>query len=57
MRLAYAEMYLTLGYMFRRMGSELKLFYTQRERDVNYVHDYFIPAPHFTSQGVRVVEA
>lgn len=57
MRLAYAEMYLTLGYMFRRMGKEMKLFETERERDVDYVHDYFIPAPHFHSRGVRVVEA
>jgi cytochrome P450 len=57
MRLAYAEIYLTLGYLFRRLGSELKLFDTQRERDVDYVHDYFIPAPHFNSKGVRVVEA
>jgi hypothetical protein len=29
MRLAYAEIYLTLGYLFRRLGNDLKLYDTE----------------------------
>ncbi|OCL08461.1 putative cytochrome P450 [Glonium stellatum] len=56
MRLAYAEIYLTLGYLFRRLGNRLKLFDTEYERDIEYVHDYFIPAARKQSRGCRVVE-
>lgn len=56
MKLASAEIYLALAYLFRRLGRRVKLYDTQRERDVDYVHDYFIPAPSFESRGVRVVE-
>ncbi len=55
MRLAYAELYLTLGYVFRRLGNKLQLHDTQYERDVKFVHDYFIPYPSLQSKGVRVV--
>ena len=55
MRLAYAELYLTLGYVFRRLGMDLQLVDTQYERDVAFVQDYFIPAPSRKSRGVRVV--
>ncbi|KAH7389812.1 cytochrome P450 [Pyrenochaeta sp. MPI-SDFR-AT-0127] len=55
MRLAYAELYLTLGYMFRRLGTQLQLYDTQYERDVKFVRDYFIPAPSRHSRGVRVI--
>ena len=55
-RLAYAEMYLTLGYLFRRLGARLQLHDTQYERDINFVQDYFIPAPSRASRGVRVVQ-
>lgn len=56
MRLAYAEIYLTLGYFLRRLGGRLELFDTQYERDVAFVQDYFIPAPSKGSRGCRVVE-
>jgi cytochrome P450 len=56
MRLAYAELYLTLGYVFRRLGTKLQLHDTEYERDVAFVQDYFIPAPSKQSRGVRVVE-
>jgi cytochrome P450 len=56
MRLAYAELYLTLGYVFRRLGTKLQLHDTTYERDVAFVQDYFIPAPSKQSRGVRVVE-
>jgi cytochrome P450 len=42
MKLAYAEIYLALAYLFRRLERRVKLYDTQRERDVDYVHDYFI---------------
>lgn len=45
MRLAYAELYLTLGYMFRRLGPRSELHYTEYERDVAFVQEYFISAP------------
>lgn len=57
MRLAYAEIYLTLGHLLRRLGDRLELFDTQYERDVAFVQDYFIPAPSKESRGCRVVEA
>ena len=56
MRLAYAELYLTLGYFFMRIGDRLQLYETEYERDVAFVQDYFIPAPSRQSRGVRVVE-
>ncbi len=56
MNLAYAEIYLTLGYLFRRLGSKMQLYDTQRERDVDFVLDYFTPAPSLKSRGVRVVQ-
>lgn len=56
MRLAYAELYLTLGYLFRRLGKRMELCGTDYERDVKYVQDYFIPAPSQKSKGCRVVE-
>ncbi|KAF2828055.1 cytochrome P450 [Ophiobolus disseminans] len=55
MRLAYAELYLTLGYLFRRLGSKVQLQDTEYERDVAFLQDYFIPAPSRQSKGVRVV--
>lgn len=55
MRLAYAELYLTLAYVFRRLGKEMQLHDTEYERDVAFVQDYFIPAPSKDSKGLRVV--
>jgi Cytochrome P450 len=57
MRLAYTEMYLTIAYFMHRLGDQIQLFDTEYERDVEYVHDYFIPQPRFQSQGVRIVKA
>jgi cytochrome P450 len=56
MRLAYAELYLTMGYLFRRLGSKLELHDTEYRRDIAFVQDYFIPAPGKQSQGVRVLK-
>lgn len=56
MRLAYAELYLTMAYVFRRLGKKLQLQDTEYERDVAFVQDYFIPAPSKQSRGVRVVK-
>jgi len=56
MRLAYAELYLTLGYFFRRLGSRLQLYDTEYERDIEFVQDYFIPAPSTQSRGCRVAK-
>ena len=55
MRLAYAELYLTLGYVFRRLGRKLEVVDTLYERDIKFVQDYFIPASSKESRGVRVV--
>ena len=55
MNLAYAELYLTLACIFRRLGARMKLFDTDRLRDVDPTLDYFIPAPSLESKGVRVV--
>lgn len=55
MNLAYAELYLTLACMFRRLGGMMQLYETIRERDVDPILDYFIPAPSTESKGVRVV--
>jgi len=54
MRLAYAEIYLTLGYLFRRLGYRMQLCDTEYTRDIAYVQDYFIPAPSLQSKGCRV---
>jgi cytochrome P450 len=56
MRLAYAELYLTLGYLFRRLGNRLQLHDTEYARDIEYVQDFFIPAPSTKSRGCRVVQ-
>jgi cytochrome P450 len=56
MRLAYAELYLTLGYLFRKLGDRLQLHDTEYERDIEFVQDYFIPAPSKQSRGCRVLE-
>jgi cytochrome P450 len=55
MRLAYAEIYFTLGYLFRRLGQRMQLYDTEYARDVEYVRDFFIPAPSLQSKGCRVV--
>ena len=54
MNLAFAELYLTLACMFRRLGPRMELYDTDRARDVDPTLDYFIPAPSLDSKGVRV---
>jgi cytochrome P450 len=54
MRLAYAEIYLTLGYLFRKLGHRMQLYDTTYARDIKYVRDFFIPAPSLQSKGCRV---
>lgn len=56
MRLAYAELYLTFGYVFRRLGKRMELHDTEYERDIAFVQDYFIPAPSKESRGMRIVQ-
>ena len=53
--LAHAEIYLTLAAVFRRFGEEMRLWETQRERDVDVKHDFFNPQVSRGSKGVRVV--
>ena len=48
---AYAELYLTIATVFRRV--DLKLFETQRD-DITIVRDAFIGYPKKGSSGVRV---
>jgi len=52
MHLAYAELYIGLAIVFRRL--EMKLFETT-ERDVEMYSDQFVPLPHPDSKGVRVL--
>lgn len=55
MNLAYAELYLAISMVFRRLGRKMRLYDTDRQRDVDMVRDFFIPAPSVDSRGVRVV--
>jgi cytochrome P450 len=49
--LAYAELFLALGYIFRRF--DMELFETGIE-DVRFVRDGFMPMPYQGSKGIRV---
>lgn len=51
--LAYAELYLTFANVFRRF--EMELFETERERDIDLKHDFFIPSPSLESRGLRAL--
>lgn len=48
--LAWTELYLTLGMMFRRFKFEL---YEADVTDVEMGHDFFIPVTRVDSKGVR----
>lgn len=50
--LATSEIYLTLAAVFRRFEMQL---YETTERDVEIVHDFFVPGTHADSKGVRIV--
>jgi len=52
MNLAYAELYMTLAYIFRRF--EMSLFETIEERDVLTTRDCFIGLTDLKSPGIRV---
>lgn len=51
--LAYAELYLTIAFLFRPNGPAFELFETD-ESDVRIKHDYFLGLPKLESKGVRV---
>ena len=50
--LAYIELYLTLGMMFRRYKFEL---HESDVEDVTLAHDVFIPVAKLDSKGLRVL--
>ena len=54
MNLALAEIHMTLATVFRRLGGKMRLFDTDRDRDVDVKHDFFITNPGFHSRGIRV---
>ncbi|KAF2138958.1 uncharacterized protein K452DRAFT_232819 [Aplosporella prunicola CBS 121167] len=54
MNLAYAELYITLATVLRRLGARLQLFETD-EDDVRVHRDMFLPKPRDGSKGVRVL--
>lgn len=49
--LAWTELYLTLGMMFRRYKFAL---HEPDVREVRMAHDFFIPVPRLDGEGVRV---
>lgn len=55
MNLAQAEFHMALATVFRKLGSQMQLHDTKRERDVDIKHDFFVTNPSFESQGVRVM--
>jgi hypothetical protein len=52
LNLAMAELYIVLDSMFRR--SDIDLYHTTRERDIDVVRDCFVGEPCRDSVGVRV---
>ena len=52
--LAFAELLIGLGRVFRELGSEMEVFGTERRRDVDVSHDLFNPMPEKGSRGVWV---
>ena len=52
--LGKAEFLTTLATMFGRFGHQMRLFNTERERDIDVKHDYFNPAPSAKSNGLMV---
>ena len=54
MNLAEAEMHMTLAAVFRNLGRQMELYDTERERDVDVRHDFFVTNPSLDSRGVRV---
>lgn len=54
--LAYAEIYVALGTVMRRLGKGMRLWETDWERDVKMQHDFFVISPGLGSKGVKVVK-
>ena len=54
MNLAQAEIHMALAAIFRRFGTKMRLHDTDRERDVDIKHDFFMTNPSLDSRGVRV---
>jgi hypothetical protein len=52
--LAYAEMNLALGVLFRPNGPNLSIFETD-ESDVKQAVDFLMPTPKLDSRGTRVM--
>ena len=55
MNLAEAEIHVALATVFRKLGRRLELYNTERERDVDVKHDFFVTNPSLDSRGVRVM--
>lgn len=53
--LAYTELYMTLAKVFGgKVGGELRVWETERERDVDVAKDYFVGSAGEGGRGVRV---
>lgn len=54
MNLAQAEIHMALATIFRKFGTNMQLYDTVMERDVDVKHDFFVTNPSLNSRGVRV---
>ena len=55
MNLVEAEIHIALAMVIRKLGRRMELFGTERERDVDVRHDFFVTNPGLESRGVRVM--
>ena len=55
MNLAEAEIHIALAMVFRKLGRRMELYDTEKERDVDVRHDFFVTNPSLDSRGVRVM--
>ncbi|EGX94785.1 cytochrome P450, putative [Cordyceps militaris CM01] len=53
-QLAYAELFLCLALLFRRLGDRMELFETTR-KDVEIYYDRFVPTPRYGTKGIRIL--
>lgn len=51
--LAYAELFMVVGLILRRLGPRLRLYETGLD-DVEILHDLFVPIPKLDTKGIRV---
>ncbi|KAI3324323.1 putative flavonoid 3-hydroxylase [Xylariaceae sp. AK1471] len=54
LNLAHAELYIALATIFRRRDAEFELHDTIRERDVDFVRDFFVGETSARARGVRI---